>query len=300
MTSQKAQSIADRIIITLGGLIFITAGCIYGCAAQHLSATDLAKQQGAAAAASAKATGTAVVKGQQEVSQQLTTQATNATGIAQGIQTDVNAGRQATPSDGVTGLKPIWDSLWARAQSVADVSGALTTLSGKVTDLTGQVQTMNGQVDTLIDSNTQLAADAVAAKAEASAAKAAAEKATTQAAHVTALVVAFAIAAAGAAVFLAFLTKDFTIGAAGVAGAIVVIILAALLGKIAEGMGVLIDAAGWTLGVSAVLYVGDVLWRHFGKSKQPWATAVYNAIVRNPIGDIQDLIADLHVAKGAA
>ncbi|HVS71339.1 MAG TPA: hypothetical protein VHQ47_08810 [Phycisphaerae bacterium] len=289
ITLTKYYNLAASALLT--SLLF--AACIAGNARGPLDAIN---KQSASAAQHATTNAAAVVKASQDIGAGLQTQATTADGIGKGIQEDVNKGRALTPPDGVAPLKSVWDTLWDRAQSVLDVSGALTKLTGQVSDLTTQTQALSGNVATLVSANKALTDAANTAATDAANAKKQAEAATSQAAHITALVVALAIAGAGVAVFFGFMLKSIKLGASGVAASVVVIILASFLGQIDKAMVTLVHVAAIAGGICAVLLIGEVVWRKF-KEKRTWLDAFTVSLTTNPLQDIQDAIADLKGAK---
>lgn len=291
LTLSKLWNLALSALLTT----ILFAACITTSGHDPLGGTI---KRSADAGKHAQASGNAIERGVQETGQALTTQAAEAQGLGKGIQDDVARGRSLTPPDAAGALSGVWDSLWIRAQGVLNVGAALNSLVTKVNGLSGEVHTLNGDVATLVDSNKTLVGAVNTANDRAAKAEKAAKLATTQAAHITALVVAFAIAAAGAGVFFALMLKDIKIGIAGIAGAVTIIVLASFLGQIDEAMHTLTHAAVIVAGVGGGLFLLEVLWRKLWE-KRDWMDALLTAIKTNPLQDIQDVIADLKGAPAA-
>jgi hypothetical protein len=286
LTLTKLYNLAVASLLTCA----LFAACF---AAQSHTGTDVLVKQGQNAATRATTTGQQLDQGTQEVGRQLLTEGATVQGIGKGIQEDVARGRAATPPDGVAPLKDIWDSIAARANGVLNVAAAINGLADKVGELNGQVHTLNADVGTLVETNKGLAEKTKDAETKAASAEKAAQKASSQTAHLTALLVVLAIAAAGAGVFFGFMLKDVKVGIAGIAGAVTIMILASLFGKIDAAMGTLVHVAAIVAGVGAGLFLLEVLWRKLGPEKRAWTDALATAFKTNPFQDVQDIIADL-------
>jgi outer membrane murein-binding lipoprotein Lpp len=270
-------------IALLVGALFLLFGC--------------APIQGSANEPAAKAAATQAKQGVQDVRAGVSAATANASAIGSGVQQDVTQGRAATPEDGKAALSPIWDDLWAKGTALLNEASTLLNLGGKV-------ETLSASVDTLVSTNTALVTEVKVANAAAEAAKAQAAKANSQTARLTALLYVAALAGIGAFVFLGFLTKNFTIAFAGVAGCGTILIATSLFGRFDAAIGDLFDWAFILIGVFAAFYIADVLLRHF-KDGLGWGPAVIKAATTNPVQDIVDAIADFDApspkpAAGAA
>lgn len=241
---------------------------IWGCDTVPTSANEPA----------AKAAATQARQSVQAVREGVASATASASAIGNGVQADVTQGRAATPDDGKAALSPIWDSLWAKGAALLDEANALISLGGKV-------ETVSTSVEMLVTTNTALVAEVKTAKALAA-------KANSQTARLTALLYVAALAGIGAFVFLGFLTKNFTITIAGVAGCGSILIATSLFGRIDAAIGDLFDWAFIIGGIAAALFLCDVLLRHF-RDGLAWGAAFQKAATTNPVQDIKDAIADL-------